>query len=175
MKYVRSIIGKASAIAVFATMLANLFVLAPAPCSAATNSLEDVIGKATVRRLEAISSQRRLQSRTVTNGVMICTYVQAGRSWTVTNQIFSATGFVKPPRYSKLKLYVAISKIGKWQALKEWLQTQEVNGLNAWEAFSLAQDLSADNELFNSWVSMAKDALGIDEATVAAILKAAEE
>lgn len=175
MKYVKSIIGKASAIAVFATMLANLFVLAPAPCAAATNSLEDVIGKATVRRLEAISSQRRLQSRTVTNGVMICTYVQSGRSWTVTNKIFSATGFVKPPRYSKLKLYVAISKIGKWQALKEWLQTQEVNGLNAWEAFSLAQDLSADNELFNSWVSMARDALGIDEATVAAILKAAEE
>jgi len=157
----------------FLAIFSAVTSLAASPSS--TNSLEKAIGKAAVRRLEAISSQRRLQSRTVTNGVMICTYVQSGRSWTVTNKLFSATGFVKPPRYSKLKLYVALSKIGKWQQLKEWLQTQEVDGLNAWEAFSLSQDLSADNELFNSWVSLAKNALGVDDETVAAILKAAEE
>lgn len=140
-----------------------------------TNTLEGVMGRATVRRLEAIASQRKLLSRVVTNDIMICTYVQSGRSWTVTNRLFSVTGFVKPPRYSKLKLYVALSQIGKWQALKEWLMTQEVNGVNAWEAFSLAQDLSADNELFNTWVDLAKNALGVDDATVQAILKAAEE
>lgn len=140
-----------------------------------TNTLDKVMGRATVRRLEAIASQRKLQSRVVTNGMMICTYVQSGRSWTVTNRVFSMSGFVKPPRYSKLKLYVALSQIGKWQALKEWLMTQEVNGLNAWEAFSLAQDLSADNELFNTWVQLAKNALGVDDETVQAILKAAEE
>ena len=171
--HLKTVIGRTSALAALA---AAFMSLAPAShLHAGTNSLDNIIGKAAVRRLEAISSQRRLQSRTVTNGVMICTYVQNGRSWTTTNRIFSATGYVKPPRYSKLKLYVALSKAGKWQALKEWLQTQEVGGVNAWEAFSLAQDLSADHELFTSWVELAKTALGMDDATVAAILKAAEE
>lgn len=142
---------------------------------AGTNDLVSVMGKATVSRLEALASQRRLQSRTVTNGTMVCTYVQAGRTWTVTNQLFSATGYVKPPRYSKLKLYVALSQIGKWQTFKEWLMTQEVNGLNAWEAFSLAQDLTADNELFNLWLDRAKEALQVDNETTAQVLKAAED
>lgn len=142
---------------------------------AGTNDLASVMGKATVSRLEALASQRRLQSRVVTNGTMVCTYVQAGRTWTVTNRLFSATGYVKPPRYSKLKLYVALSRIGKWQALKEWLMTQEVNGLNAWEAFSLAQDLTADNELFNLWLGRAKEALQVDDETAAQVLKAAED
>lgn len=163
-----------------AIALLAISILSALSCDAArygsgTNTLDKVMGRATVRRLEAIASQRKLQSRVVTNGVMICTYVQSGRSWTVTNRVFSMSGFVKPPRYSKLKLYVALSQIGKWQALKEWLMTQEVNGLNAWEAFSLAQDLSADNELFNTWVQLAKNALGVDDETVQAILKAAEE
>jgi len=142
---------------------------------AGTNDLASVLGKATVSRLEALASQRKLQSRVVTNGTMVCTYVQAGRTWTVTNRLFSATGYVKPPRYSKLKLYVALSQIGKWQALKEWLMTQEVNGLNAWEAFSLAQDLTADNELFNLWLGRAKEVLQVDDETAAQVLKAAED
>lgn len=142
---------------------------------AGTNDLASVMGKATVSRLEALASQRKLQSRVVTNGTMVCTYVQAGRTWTVTNRLFSATGYVKPPRYSKLKLYVALSRIGKWQALKEWLMTQEVDGLNAWEAFSLAQDLTADNELFNLWLGRAKEALQVDDGTAAQVLKAAED
>lgn len=142
---------------------------------AGTNDLASVLGKATVSRLEALALQRKLQSRVVTNGTMVCTYVQAGRTWTVTNRLFSATGYVKPPRYSKLKLYVALSQIGKWQALKEWLMTQEVNGLNAWEAFSLAQDLTADNELFNLWLGRAKEVLQVDDETAAQVLKAAED
>lgn len=137
--------------------------------------LEKSLGKATVSRLEALASQRRLLSRTVTNGVMVCTYVQSGRSWSVTNSLFSATGYAKPPRYSKLKLYAALVQVGKWDELKAWLQGQTVNGMNAWEAFSLAQDLSADHELFTTWVGLAKEALGVDDATVAAVLKAAEE
>lgn len=147
----------------------------PALAGAGPNDLASVMGKATVSRLEALASQRRLQSRAATNGTMVCTYVQAGRTWTVTNRLFSATGYVKPPRYSKLKLYVALSQIGKWQALKEWLMTQEVNGLNAWEAFSLAQDLTADNELFNLWIDRAKEALQVDDETAAQVLKAAED
>ena len=142
---------------------------------AGTNGIETVLGKATVSRLEALASQRRLQSRTVTNGLMICTYVQAGRTWTVTNRTFSAVGYVKPPRYSKLKLYAALSQMGKWDALEAWLKTQTFNGMEAWTAFMLANDLAADHELFSLWLQRAKEALQVDDATAAAILKAAEE
>ncbi len=157
------------------TIACALLALSALCAPAGTNGIESVLGKATVSRLEALASQRTLKARTVTNGVMVCTYVQAGRTWTVTNRLFSVTGRVRPPRYSKLKLYVALSRIGKWQALKEWLQAQEVDGLNAWEAFSLAQDLTADNEMFELWLGRAKEALGVDDATVQAVLKAAED
>lgn len=149
--------------------------IASAVSNAGTNDLNHVMGRATVKRLEAIASQRRLQSRVVTNGVMICTYVQAGRSWTVTNKLFRATGFVKPPRYSRLKLYAAVSQIGKWNDLETWLKSQSVNGMNAWTAFMLANDLAADNELFILWAGRARDALGVDEETFNAILKASED
>lgn len=156
-------------------IVAVMFIASAMSGLYATNSIQSVLGKLTVSRLEMQASQRRLQSRTVTNGMMICTYVQSGRSWTTTNKLFNAAGHVKPPKYSKLKLYVALSKAGKWQALKEWLQTQEVDGLNAWEAFSLAQNLSADNEMFNSWLDLAQDALKVDDKTVQYILESSEE
>ncbi len=152
-----------------------LSAISHARTSESTNDITKVLGKATVKRLEAIANQRRLQSRTVTNGVMICTYTQSGRTWTVTNQIFRANGYVKPPRYSRLKLFVAVSQIGKWDDLEAWLKSQNVNGMNAWTAFMLANDLASDNELFILWLNKAKEALGVDDATVQAILKAAEE
>ena len=77
-----------------------------------------------------------------------------------------------PRTFSKLRLYAAISAIGKWDALRTWLESQTVNGMNAWTAFSLAQDLSEDNELFDRWFSAAKTALGVDDATAEAVLAA---
>lgn len=138
---------------------------------AGTNGIETVLGKATVSRLEALASQRRLQSRTVTNGLMICTYVQAGRTWTVTNRIFSAVGYVKPPVYSKLKMYIVFSKAGYWDALEAWLRTQTVEGINAWTAFDMCNEVSADNPLFLQWLQAAEAALGVDDATARALLE----
>ncbi len=79
-----------------------------------------------------------------------------------------------PVTYSKLKLYAALAKAGLWDALRAWLETQTVNGLNAYTAFSLAQDLTSDNALFAEFRDAAKTALGVDEETVAAILAASE-
>ena len=138
---------------------------------AGTNDLASVMGQVTVSRLEALASQRRLQSRVVTNGTMICTYVQAGRTWTVTNRLFSATGYVKPPVYSKLKMYVVFSRAGDWAPLKEWLQSQTVEGINAWEAFDMCNEVSADNPLFLQWLQAAEAALGVDDATAQALLE----
>ena len=148
-------------------MLAVMFLAAAASAAG--------LDKVTVSRLESIASQRRLQSRVVTNGTMICTYVQAGRTWTVTNRLFSATGYARPPVYSKLKMYVVFSKAGHWDALKAWLQTQTVEGVNAWEAFDMCNEVASDNPLFLQWLPVAEAALGVDDATAKALLKQCEQ
>lgn len=76
-----------------------------------------------------------------------------------------------PRTFSKLRLYAILSELGKWDELKSWLETQNYNGMNAWAAFSLAQDLSEGNELFEQWVSSAKTALGINDETAKTILE----
>lgn len=77
----------------------------------------------------------------------------------------------KPVRvFSKLKLYGALSQAGLWDTFEAWLKTQTINGINAYIAFSLAQDLNDANPLFLGVVQEAKIALGVDDATVNAIL-----
>lgn len=80
----------------------------------------------------------------------------------------------RPKRYSKLRLYAALSKAGFWEPLVVWLSGQEVGGVNAWTAFQLAQDLTSDHPLFATYLAAAQSALGVDEETVAAVLAAAE-
>lgn len=78
-----------------------------------------------------------------------------------------------PPRtFSKLRLYAALSSIGKWDALEAWLKTQTYQGMNAWTAFSLAQDLSEGNAMFMEWLASIKEALGLDDETAETILAA---
>lgn len=80
----------------------------------------------------------------------------------------------RPKTYSKLRLYAALVQAGLWDALRAWLETQTIEGVNAWTAFQLAQDLTSDHPLFSQFLAAAQSALGVDDATVAAILKAAE-
>lgn len=79
----------------------------------------------------------------------------------------------KPIRiFSKLKLYGALSQLGLWDTFEDWLKNQTINGVNAYTAFSLAQDLNDSNELFNEVVESAKTALGISDEVVEIILQA---
>ena len=79
----------------------------------------------------------------------------------------------KPVRtFSKLKLYAALSQMGLWERFEEWLKTQTINGVNAYTAFSLAQDLNDSNVLFLGVVESAKEALGVSDETVEMILNA---
>lgn len=78
---------------------------------------------------------------------------------------------VAPPRtFSKLKLYAVLSAANLWDALKAWLEAQTYEGMNAWEAFSLAQELTEDHPMFTEWFSAAKTALGVDDATAEELL-----
>lgn len=78
----------------------------------------------------------------------------------------------QPVIYSKLKIYAVLSQYGYWDKLVEWLNTQEVNGLNAYTAFTLAVELNDSNPLFNNMLASAIAALGADEETAKAILAA---
>lgn len=81
-----------------------------------------------------------------------------------------------PPRtFSKLKLYAALAQAGLWDALVAWLNTQTFEGINAYTAFMLAQDLVEDHPMFAQWLAAAKTALGVTDEQVEAILATAAE
>ena len=81
-----------------------------------------------------------------------------------------------PPRtFSKLKLYAALAQMGLWDALVAWLNTQTFEGVNAYTAFMLAQDLVEDHPMFEQWLTAAKTALGVTDEQAEAILAAAAE
>ena len=77
-------------------------------------------------------------------------------------------------RYSKLKLYAALSAEGLWKPLMDWLGTQTVGGLDARTAFDLAQELDDTHPLFAPMLTAAKGALGVSDGKAAAILTASE-
>lgn len=76
--------------------------------------------------------------------------------------------------FSKLKLYVALVQSDLWDELKSWLESQTFDGINAYTAFSLAQELTDAHPMFGRWFAAAKTALHVDDATANAILSASE-
>ena len=126
-------------------------------------------------RLEALMNTKRLVSREVVGTNIVYTYTQRGRTWTETNAVRHVDGTIQPTRYSKLKLYAILAQAGYWDPLKAWLESQTINGVNAWMAFTMAQDLRTDHPLFIHYFTAAKQVLGVDDATADAILAQCEE
>ncbi len=130
---------------------------------------------ATVSRLESFIKTKRQLSREVIGTNVVYTFTQGGKTWSETNAVRHIDGMVQPTRYSKLKLYAAIAQMGKWDALETWLKGQTINGVNAYTAFLIAQDLRTDHPLFMQYFTAAKQVLQIDDATADAILAQCEE
>ena len=130
---------------------------------------------ATVSRLESFINTKRQLSREVIGTNVVYTFTQGGKTWSETNAVRHIDGMVQPTRYSKLKLYAAIAQMGKWDALETWLKGQTINGVNAYAAFLMAQDLRTDHPLFMQYFTAAKQVLGVDDATADAILAQCEE
>lgn len=80
-----------------------------------------------------------------------------------------------PRRFSKLKLYAALAQANLWDPLGAWLNTQTFEGINAYTAFMLAQDLVEDHPMFAQWLAAAKTALSITDEQAETILAAAAE
>lgn len=129
----------------------------------------------TVSRLERKINERKIAARGMvvaqdgqTN--VVTTYRQAGVEWTETNALRHVRGVVASRRYSRLSLYAALVRIGKWDAFEAWLKGKTVDGMNAYTSFMLANELSDGHPMFNSLLSEAKAVLGVDDATAEAIL-----
>ena len=147
-------------------------------CAIAATACAMAIDAVTVSRFQAKANERQLIGRetVVIGGVtnLVTTYRQSGVEWTVTNAVKNFTGVLAVKKYSRLKVYVVCVQMGLWEKLEVWLKTQNVNGVNAYTAFMLANELTADNELFIPMMQAAKTALGVDDATIQAVLAAAE-
>ena len=75
-----------------------------------------------------------------------------------------------PRKFSKLKIYGAIAQMGAWEKVKAWLEAKEVNGVNGWTAFTLAQEVSEDDALFAPLAEEARQLIGLDAAAFEALL-----
>ena len=78
-----------------------------------------------------------------------------------------------PRKYSKMKLYIALATEGLWDQFKAFLESQTLpNGINAYVAFDMAQDLSDENQMFKDYLEAIKNYLGISDEKVQEILDA---
>ena len=75
-----------------------------------------------------------------------------------------------PRKFSKLKIYGAIAQLGAWEKVKAWLEAKEVDGVNGWTAFTLAQEVSEDHALFAPLAEEARQLIGLDAAAFEALL-----
>ena len=136
------------------------------------------IGSVTISRFEAKANERRLVNRqmVVVDGVtnLVSTYRQSGHEWSVTNAVKHFTGVLAIKKYSRLKVYVACVRLGIWDKLEAWLKTQTVDGVNAYTAFMLANELAADDPIFMPMLEAAAEALGVGESTIQAVLAVSE-
>lgn len=69
----------------------------------------------------------------------------------------------QPKLYSRLSIYVAMTKLGVWDSIRTWLEQKTINGLNGWMAFQLAQEISSDHPLFIPLTTEARQLLGMTE------------
>ena len=130
---------------------------------------------ATVSRLESFIKTKRQISREVIGTNVVYTFTQGGKTWSETNAVRHVDGMVQPTRYSKLKLCTVLAQMGKWEAFSKWLRSYTINGVNAYVLFMIAQDLRTDHPLFMQFFTLAKQELGVDDATADLILAQAEE
>ena len=140
-----------------------------------TAATPKTLDPATVSRLVSFINTKRQLSREVIGTNVVYTFTQGGKTWCETNAVRHVDGAIQPTRYSRLKLYAAIAQMGKWDALETWLKGQTINGVNAYTAFLIANDLRTDHPLFMQYFTAAKQVLGVDDATADAILAQCEE
>lgn len=104
------------------------------------------------------------------SGMMVASVRYEGRGGAVV-AIYEYVEAQRAPRvFSRLKLYGAIAGLGAWDKVKAWLESKELNGMNGWVAFQLAQDLSEDHPLYKVLAEEGRVLLGLTEEQFDAIM-----
>lgn len=99
-----------------------------------------------------------------------------------TNYIFTAAGTADPIgvvkdkpvptyHYSKYKIYLETVKLGKWEALEQWMKDTTVEGVNFHMAWTLADYIDSSDPLFNHGVALAAAAMDMNRDEVLALLE----
>lgn len=77
--------------------------------------------------------------------------------------------------FSKLKIYVTLSNLGKWNEFEDFLKSQNLeNGINLYTAYQMAQNLSQNHPLFDQFVENVRKALKLSDVQMEQILKSCE-
>lgn len=81
--------------------------------------------------------------------------------------------FCRPaPRIiSKFKLYMTLQPLGLYEMLEDFLkETTTPEGINAFKAYEIANELSEENPIFFNMLSQVSEALGVDKEQTEEIL-----
>ena len=95
-------------------------------------------------------------------------YVISGYTETTTDiqAVFKLVDIYKPPRtFSKLKIVIALTKRGKWAALRDWLDESDFGDL-----FDAAQDFREDHPQFAAALTAARTRFSLPDSEIAALL-----
>lgn len=92
--------------------------------------------------------------------------------WTLVAEERSDVHTKTPRKFSKLKLYAALTRAGLWDELVGWMETVDAGGINAYTAFMLANELSEEHPMFAEYLALAQTKLGVDDSTLESILSA---
>lgn len=106
------------------------------------------------------------------NEELCYTYTNLGDR--MTKEYFLApkgTSFV-PRKFSKLSIYLAITKLNAWNTIQTWLEGKTIDGVNGWMAFQLAQEISDAHPLFAPLAYEAKALLGLTDEQFEEMLNA---
>ena len=101
-------------------------------------------------------------------------YTYTNRGDRMTKEYFLApkgTSFV-PRKFSKLSIYLAITKLNAWAKVQSWLEGKVIDGVNGWMAFQLAQEVSEAHPLFVPLAAEAKKLLGLSDKQFEEMLNA---
>lgn len=115
--------------------------------------------------------RKRIISQEVVSNKVITTYLQQGKTWSITNQITYINEPIPAPiKYSKLKLIVAAKAAGKWDDVKAAIQQMGIE--DEWNACQYVTSdypayISATNAVIKQGVA--------SEAEVKAFMKQAED
>lgn len=115
--------------------------------------------------------RKRIISQEVVSNQVITTYLQSGKTWSITNQITYINEPIPAPiKYSKLKLIVAAKAAGKWDEVKA-----AIAAMNLEDEWNACQFITSDYPAYIAATNAVIKQGVASEVEVKAFMKQAED